>query len=107
MIVFNADERLLQDIARRVNVRLVIATDEPFELQDEREMQFIGKWFTPAPSDAVSLEIDSMLMLADLGTHVILSGGEVLELDAPQPEAGDDEEEWQDEEDDNGRDIFL
>lgn len=46
--------------------------DEPTddELREiEGEQAFIGKLFAPAPSDSVSLEIDSMLMQADLGTH--------------------------------------
>ena len=59
MIVFNAPEKLLQDIAARVGVQLVIATDHPAELADA-DQEFIGKWFSPAPSDAVSHEIDSM-----------------------------------------------
>ena len=60
MIVFNATEKLLQDIAREQGVRLVIATDYPAEMADEREQEFIGKWFSPAPSDSISAEVDLM-----------------------------------------------
>jgi hypothetical protein len=40
----------------------------------------------------IEAKVDSAYMQADLGTRHIVSGGEVLELDAPQPEADDEED---------------
>ena len=89
MIVWNADQKLAKDIGDKIGCDVVFA-DTAWDLQDDREQGFIGKWFAPFPSDAVSLEIDSMLMLADFGARVTISGGDVLELDA-QPSASDEE----------------
>ena len=142
MMVFNAPPKLLQDIAAVVGVQVAIADT------DEQEARWIAEWLSPAPSDAVAHEIDSFLMLADLGAHSHLtikvmphtynfrhggthplsdvltaytwcSGcGEILsldndearkamELDTKPSAATDEDEDWQDEEDNDGRAIYL
>lgn len=68
MRLHNVDAKLLQEI-----------TDELAGKQSE--------WL------GLDQQVASAYGDADLGTHVILSGGEVLELDAQKPEAGGDEDE--------------
>lgn len=66
MIVFNAPEKLLQDIAAVVGVRVVIATDNAAELADEMREPIVetyeptakeSEWlleqlpFAPSPTD--------------------------------------------------------
>lgn len=96
---------LLQSIAAHVGVTVVIATDNAAELADEMR--------EPTDSEREQLEVarfsdwvqgwmdyvDSAYMQADLGTHTIVSVGEVNEI--PNTEfgsrawfAGIDEEEF-------------
>ena len=78
MIVFNAPEKLLQDIAATVGVRLVIATDYPAELADEMR-EPVAEAYEPTAKESEWL-----------GTQIALAFG-VCDLTIEQIDA----EEWQ------------
>lgn len=56
--------------------------------ETEAEM---NRWIVEDETWKIEQHVASAYGTADLGTHCIVSGGEVLELDAPQTEADDDE----------------
>ena len=73
MIVFNATEKLLQDIARAHNiVRLVIATDYPAEQADEmREPETEVYEPTAQESEWLGTQIDLVFGVCDLTSEQI------------------------------------
>lgn len=63
MIIYNPNERLLQDIAAARGIRLVIATDYPAELADMREPE--AETYEPTAKEAEWLGTQRALVYGD------------------------------------------